>query len=427
MESLFNSLKAFFQEYGFSRTYWIAYSGGLDSRVLLQLCVVLRTELPLKLQAVYVNHGLSPNAAIWAEHCENTCRALQVDFQYKTINAKPEIGESPEEAARLGRYAVFAELLAPDDLLLTAHQQDDQAETLLLQLFRGAGPKGLAAMPKAKPFAKGLHLRPLLDYTRQDLEEYAKVHGLQWIEDESNLNTHFTRNFLRHDIVPMLKKRWPTVIKTLARAAENCAEAVEIMEDIAQKDLLESVDIIKNKRLLSVTKLAALSPARQRQVLRAFIYELKFPLPSAVKLKQIQHDFLQAREDKLPCMQWGNAELRRYNDYLYLMHRLLPHDALAVFYWDMQQPLTIPGVGDLHVTKNISQDKQVIVRFRQVGEVCQLPGRKHHHELKKLFQLWKIPPWERDRVPLVFLEDQLIAVAGYINLSPQYAFTLQPK
>lgn len=421
MELLFNSIKAFFDQYGLNRTYWVAYSGGLDSTVLLHLCAKAREELSsIQLGAVHINHGLNPHAAKWSEQCEKYCRHLQIEFFQKTIHAKHALGDSPEDIARKKRYAVFAELLNQGDFLLTAHQQDDQAETLLVQLFRGAGPKGLASMPMIKSFADGFHARPLLNFTRDDLSHYATVHELQWIEDDSNKNTNLTRNFLRHHVVPLLKTRWPTVTKTLSRVAGHCADAAVIMEEVAKLDLKDHVtqcsiaQPAKITPILSVKRLNELTPLYQRQALRTWMSEMKFPLPSDLKLKQIQRDFLQARNDKAPHIQWGDVELRRYDHHLYLMKKLPPHDPTQIVHWkDLQEPLVLPHVGELRVIKNNFDGQRVTVRFRQGGEVCQLPKRKHHHELKKLFQIWKVPPWERDRIPLIYLNDVLTAVVGY--------------
>jgi tRNA(Ile)-lysidine synthase len=422
-----HSLKRFFKTEGTSRTYYMAYSGGLDSHVLLHLCAGIRNELPLKLCAVYINHMLSPYATQWSKHCEKMCKSLNIDFLSITINAQSMDGESPEETARLSRYAAFTKLLQSNDFLLTAHQQDDQAETVLLQLFRGAGPKGLAAMPKIKPFGKGFHARPLLDFTRNELKQYAEKNQLQWIEDESNTNTHFTRNFLRHEIIPLLKTRWPTLTKTLSRSAEHCAEASHIIDEVAEKDLagmtqryetlqvLHPFDLVPQSisHDILLKPILALTPARQRYVLRAWFNQLNFPIPSAIKLKQIQQDFFTAREDKSPYMQWKNVELRRYKNKLYVMQCLAPHNSLQSFVWDLKKPLFLPNIGELRTTLINLTIKEVLVRFRQGDETCQLPGRHFHHELKKLFQIWNIPPWERDRIPLIFLEDKLIAVVGY--------------
>lgn len=300
--------------------------------------------------------------------------------------------------------------------MLTAHHQDDQAETVLLQLLRGAGPKGLAAMPALKPFAQGWLGRPLLSFTRAQLTKFAEQHALQWIEDESNTNTHFTRNFLRHDIMPLLRKRWPEVSNTLARVAENCAQAQQILDDVAEQDLQTLQGSSANT--LSITKLRDKDVVSQRHILRAWLNQLNFPLPSAVKLKQIQQDMLYAREDKLPHFSWRGIELRRYRDDLYAMPKLPSNVAQQDRDWDLAQTLVLPNIGTLSTTLTQSMGlrcdiTKVNVRFRKGGETLRLPGRSCHHELKKLFQDWGIPPWQRQRIPLVYVEDQLAAVVGY--------------
>lgn len=414
--SLREILHDFFLQQGFDKTYWIAYSGGLDSHALLHVCAQLRSVYPLKLKVIHVNHSLSPNASAWAAHCEKICHDLQIDFVQHTINAKASIGESPEEIARERRYALFAEQLSENDMLVTAHQQDDQAETVLLQLLRGAGPKGLAAMPSIKPFGKGWHARPLLNVSREDLQKYAEQHQLTWINDESNTNTDFARNFLRHDVLPIFKKRWPTIAATVSRTAEHCAEAQQLIDSITRQDL----SVVKNtaQNTLSVTKLRALDSARQRYVLRAWLQELHFPIPSTIKMRQIQQDFLYSSEDKLPHMVWEGVELRRYQDMLYALHELSAHDETQIFHWDLQEPLQLPNVGVLHAQRVQGQGlradiNNVTVQFRRGGEQIRLPGRQHHHEVKKLFQEWNVLPWQRDRVPLIYVEDTLIALAGY--------------
>lgn len=401
---------------GFDKTYWIGYSGGLDSHVLLHLCAELRKHYPLRLKAVHVHHGLSPHADQWAAHCEKVCVNLQIAFIQKSIHAKASLGESPEEVARDLRYAVFTELLAPHDILFTAHQQDDQAETLLVQLFRGAGPKGLSAMPTVKIFAARFHARPLLSASRAELKHYAELQQLTWIDDESNEDKSFTRNFLRHSVLPVLKQRWPTVTNTLARVAENCADTQAFIDDVAADDLARCRGV--KELTLSVKKLLLLNKARQRQVLRAWFIERGFTVPSSIKLSHIQQDFLQSQSDKLPLMCWEQVELRRYRDELYLMRALTPHDPTQVFFWDLTQSLCIPHLGELRVTitenAGLSLDiKHVTVRFRQGGERCYFPERGCHQLLKSLMQQWAIPPWERDRIPLLFVEETLIAVVGF--------------
>ena len=423
MESLFSPLQDLFLTHGFDKTYWVAYSGGLDSHVLLHALAQLRSDQPLRLRAIYVNHCLSPNASQWAQHCATVCESLQIDFQEEVIDANAAIGQSPEEVARQSRYSIFSKLISAGDILLTAHHQNDQAETLLLQMLRGAGPKGLAAMPSLKVFAKGFHARPWLNLTREELQEYAEQHHLRWIEDESNTNTAFSRNFIRHEVLPILKKRWPTVTETLTRVAHHCAESQQLLDQFMQQDLERVKGLLP--RSLSIKKLVALDDARQRQVLRGWLQELGFPIPQTTKILQIQRDMLYAREDKMPHFCWSGVELRRFRDHLCAMPALQEFDAAQVFKWDFSQPLVLPQVGCLHATPVLGQglradSEHVTVRFRQGGESCRLPGREQHHDLKKLFQEWGVPTWERERLPLIYVGKKLAAVVGFF-VSDEFA------
>ncbi|MCD6039519.1 MAG: tilS [Gammaproteobacteria bacterium] len=415
MAALLDCVKAFCLEQGLDKTYWLGYSGGLDSHVLLHLCMRLRRQYPLRLKAVHVHHGLSRNAQHWVAHCAKVCADLQIEFIQKSVNATALTGESPENTARQRRYEVFADLLQKKDILFTAHQQEDQAETVLLQLLRGAGPKGLSAMPVFKEFAAGFQARPLLSASRFEIEKYAESHQLVWIEDESNTNKNFTRNFLRHDVLPLLKQRWPTVSKTLARVAENCAEAQQVVETIAVQNLAGCYD--KKTKTLALKKLRLLDAVSQRQVLRRWLEELGFPIPSAVKLYQIQHDFFHARSDRSPYMTWGNVELRRYQDTLYAKQCALAYNSAQIYHWDLTAPLKIPHVGVVSATMSESGGlrsdiTEVSVRFRRGGERCYFPERYCHQLLKHLLQKWHIPPWERERLPLVFVSDILVAIPG---------------
>lgn len=411
-----NTLYSFLQKHGFQRTYWLAYSGGLDSRVLLRLCVKLRQQSPFTLKAIHIHHGLSPRADQWLQACQSTCEQESVDFVHLSLETQPLPGESVEEYARKHRYEKLAAILGPEDMLLTAHHQDDQAETVLLQLLRGAGPKGLSAMPAVKPLGQGLQGRPLLGITRAELLTYAEQEKLHWIEDEMNLDPHFSRNYLRHEILPLLKKRWPTVTATIARVAENCAEAQGLLDSFTNQDLA-AVKIAK-AATLSVSALLKLPPERQRACLRLWFEQRKVVLPSAVKLQQMLDTVLQASWDSTPCVAWGEVELRRYQDELYLLPRLPPHDKDGKYAWNLVNPLAIPGVGRLAARAangvGLSRAvKAVEVRFRQGGEVFRL-AKGNHHELKKFFQERGIPPWRRDRLPLVYVGDELAAIPGYL-------------
>jgi tRNA(Ile)-lysidine synthase len=414
---MINALQDFCLTQGYDSTYWIAYSGGLDSHVLLHLFSRLRTVHPLKLRAIYINHGLSQNADQWALHCKKVCDDLQIDFLEQKIQAKSAIGESQEEVARERRYTAFSQLLATNDALITAHHQDDQAETLLIQLCRGAGPKGLAAMPAKRTLGQGFQMRPLLDFAREDLKNYAKEHQLTWIEDESNTDLNFSRNFIRHKVLPVLKERWPTVSNTLTRVSVNCAEAQVLLDWQAQRDL---VDVSGSApTLLSVSRLLLLDPLRQRQLLRYWLDQLGYPSPSSLQLHQIQRDLLRARADKTPFMIWNGLQIRRFRDDLYVLPVMSAHDVAQVLPWDFEAPLMIPGFKGSLMANTVTgyglrtDLANVTIRFRQGGEVCRLPGRQCRHSLKNLFQEWRIPYWERDRIPLVFVDQQLVSVVGF--------------
>lgn len=413
MELLAKFIHDFCVKNGFNNTYWVAYSGGVDSHVLLHLLAALRTHYPVKMKAIHVHHGLSVFADDWVDHCAKICEAIDVTLITRTVQVADK---NKEESARNARYAVFAEQMMQNDILLTAHHQDDQAETLLLQLVRGSGLKGLSGMPMVKSFFKGIHARPLLNFSRQVLLEYAIQNQLCWIDDESNDNPHFVRNFLRHEVLAILKKRWPSISQTLSRVALHCSEAQNLLDAMS----VDVLDYIKGSvpDTLSVKKLNALDDARQKQALRLWLTQLNFPNPSMKKLQQIQKSVLQAREDKCPHLVWGEVEMRRYRDNLYVMKKLLPLDFSQEFNWNLAESLIIPRVGILNATPVEGQGiraevEKVSVRFRQGGERCQLLGRTNHHTLKKLFQMAGIPPWQRSRLPFLYVNDELVGVAGF--------------
>jgi tRNA(Ile)-lysidine synthase len=386
--TLMGAAEAICAQYGTDKTYWIAYSGGVDSHVLLSLFHVLCQTQPLKLHAIHIHHGLSPHASDWSAHCKAVCAQLQIDFVERKINLDLQPGQSLEEIAREKRYAVFAEHMQAGDVLLTGHHQDDQAETLLLQLLRGSGVKGLAAMPMTKPFAGGVHARPLLMTSRAEIMQYAASHSLHWIEDESNRHVAFSRNFLRQEIMPILLKRFPSATQTIARSAEHCREAESILNELATEKLASVAGKVAGT--LSVSKLLLLSPALQRLVLRTWIANAHYSLPDTKKLSVMMHDVLQARQDAMPCVKWGHAMLRRYRDDVFVLPILSP-------------PVAIPDEWLVN---------RYTIRYRQPGEVVTLLKRGRLN-LNHLMQEWGVPPWERDHLPLVFEQGVLVAAVGY--------------
>lgn len=401
------------------KRYLIAYSGGLDSHVLLHALLHDRDLLQgAVIEAVHVNHSLSPNAKQWTSHCEQQCANLGVSLHQLTVDAQAQNGESPEAAARNVRYQAFTELMKLGDCLLTAHHQDDQAETLLLQLLRGAGPKGLAAMPQSAEFATGWHARPLLNVSRDELQQYANQHTLKWIDDESNFDTGFDRNFLRHDILPLLKTRFPAAADTLSRSASLCAEAAELLTASAMMD----IDALKlGENTLSVSCVSALGETRARNVLHQWIHAGGFPVPSAAQMQRLWQDVMCSAEDSCPLVSWPGAEVRRYRDAMFIDKPLVKFDTTQVFSWQPETELNIDGLGCLSAASVTGQgisseyisEKSIEVRFRQGGESLRLPGREGSHTLKNLFQEAGIPPWQRERIPLLLVNDELAAVTGY--------------
>jgi tRNA(Ile)-lysidine synthase len=398
---------------------WVAYSGGLDSHVLLHaLCQVRKIYPDLTIKAIHVNHGMSNNADEWAEHCVQVCQSLAVECIVKRVDVLAVANkQSIEETARNLRYQAFKEVVNTGNYLLMAHHQDDLAETFLLQALRGAGPKGLASMPSAKFFYGGMLLRPLLKFSRTSLKQYANAQELLWQEDESNADERFDRNYLRKHIMPLLSQRFAGATLALSRAAKHCAEANQLLETLAQQDLRDNKGDIEDT--LSISSLLKISEIRQKNLLRLWIKQQGYPLPSSAMLNQLQKDVLSVKQDAYPRFSWQGAEIYRYQDNLYILQPLLKHDNTLIVKWDMSQPLVLHNIGKLQAYEETAAGlllpdiDNITVRFRQGGERIHPEGRSGSRPLKKLFQEWGVPPWLRDRIPLVFYHDTLVMVVGY--------------
>ena len=397
------------------REYCVAYSGGLDSTVLLHaLRLLVEQGLGLGLRAIHVDHGLHPDSPRWAKECVATCKQWRIPCQVEKVDVDPESGLGIEAAAREARYGLLARLLREREVLLTAHHQDDQMETILMQLLRGAGVAGLAGMPHRAPFSRGVHLRPLLGFERASLAEYALRESLDWVHDITNDDKRFDRNFLRASVLPALTSRWPGSGGSVRRAGAHCAEAAALLDELAELD---------NRGLLHdepvpVAMLLELSPARQRNVLRYRIRRQGLPLPSTRRLNAIVTDVLHAAEDSMPCVSWSGAEVRRYRGHLYL---LAPWDYefdCQSGVWKLSETFSLGrALGSLRMQEAsenaLSMAKTggwLEVKFRRGGERLVLPGAKQHKELKKLFQEAGVVPWMRNFVPLVYSGENLVAV-----------------
>jgi tRNA(Ile)-lysidine synthase len=399
------------------RCYWVAVSGGLDSRVLLEAMGALRAVLDAPLRAAHVDHGLHPDSGTWAAFCAEACAGLGVPLHTLRMDAHAPPGASPEAYARTLRYQALQGVVGAGDVLLTGHHLDDQAETVLLQLLRSAGPHGLAAMPRCTPWEGAWLCRPLLDFSRRALREFAVARGLRWIEDPSNDSTRFERNILRHQVIPILGRRWPAISRTLAQAADRQADAAACLDTMASEDLQGVRRGCEGA--LSQSALRALSPPRRRNLLRAWLRADGLPPPPAGRLRELAGPFLDAARDRQPRVSWSGVEVRRYRDAVYAMPASVALDPVHVFPWDPRERLALPcgvldaeaAVGD-GLKQALCRPGTVTVRWRRGGERCRPTGNPHTRPLKHLFQEAGIPPWRRDRLPLVYLGDQLAAVAG---------------
>lgn len=423
--------------------YVVAYSGGVDSHVLLQCCAAL--NLPVR--AIHIHHGLQVVADDWVKHCQEICKQLNVELEIVYVDAKKQRRESPEESARKARYQALHHSLGDGDCLLLGQHLNDQAETLLLQLFRASGAAGLSAMPARRYFENNIQLRPLLTFSRNDIVAYAKENTLQWIDDPSNADTVFDRNFIRAEVMPLLENRWPEITDKLASAANLQANNLRVMEDMAAIDLANVTTIADQVpkfhfysvvSLLSISKLKRLSSARLLNVLRYWISQSSVLNSSLVEssvakklitrnlLEELEQSFLHTQQDTKAVISFSGYEFRKYQDNLYLLKPKLSSKEMAEvkssqYIWNPSQALLINEAGiKLECSQRSNADglklgllnEVLTVRFRQGGETFHPANRRHSQRLKKLFQEENIPPWERDLIPLIYLGDELVAVAG---------------
>ena len=403
----------------------VAFSGGLDSTVLLHALARALVDRPnYRIRAAHVDHQLQRDSAIWRQHCGSVALSLQLEFVPLVVKVAADPELSPEAAARDARYAALRQILKPNEVLLTAHHADDHLETMLLALMRGAGLRGLSGVPSVQIFGGGWLARPLLEFSRAELEEWARSEQLQWLDDPSNANTNFDRNFLRHRVLPALRERWPAAAHSATRSTAHLREAGRLLDVLAAADL-ESVAI---GSCLSMTQLASLAPARRRNVLRHWIRQHGMRVPSTRKLATIERDLLIAREDRLPCVEWDDVEVRRHRGLLYCMRQRPAFEPADPLPWNVSQVLELPAqLGRLRAQRDAAGGLAVArargelqVHFRRGGEELQPAGDPHHRKLKKLLQDAGVLPWWRDRVPLIYSAEQLVAV-GDLWIAEEFA------
>jgi tRNA(Ile)-lysidine synthase len=394
----------------------LAFSGGIDSTLLAYLLNQQRRKLG-SLRLVHVDHGLQAASGAWSRRCAAQARRWRVPFVSLKAKIDRRAGDSPEAAARDARYKLLAGVMEPGEVLVTAQHRDDQAETLLLQLFRGAGVSGLSGMPAIAAFGPGPIARPLLEVSRGEIEVAARKARLHWIEDPSNADTRYSRNFVRQRLLPLIREHWPGVDKSLARSASHMAAAAALLNERAQHDLASLAD----GSGLSVTALRALPTGRRRNALRAFIAARGVEMPEASRLREMSGPLLEARADAQPEVQWANARMIRSGGRLELQKSREPRAEFVAKSWRWQNDRRLILGGDAGVLELLDDTagpidcarlpKILELRARQGGERLRPSANARTQTLKSLLQTAKIPAQERARLPLLFAGERLIAVS----------------
>ncbi|MFT3755633.1 MAG: tRNA lysidine(34) synthetase TilS [Pseudoxanthomonas sp.] len=391
----------------------VAFSGGLDSTVLLHALAMDAGRRADGLRALHVHHGLQAHADDWAEHCRVFCETLGVPLQIVRVQVTRDGGQGTEAAARHARYRAIADALLEGEVLATAHHRNDQAETFLLRALRASGPDGLAAMRPWRKFARGWHWRPLLDTPRSALLAHAQAHSLQWIEDASNADTDFDRNFLRHQVLPLLRQRWPQLDAAFTRSAALCAQTADLLaHEDAQALAAASTD---DPHELSVPALLALPSPRRARVLRHWIENLHLPPLPGNGIERIETEILTAPDAAEARFDWADASLRRWRDLLRADVFPPPLPSHWQQQWDGRLPLVLPDGGWLVLEGADALPAPLHAHARHGGERITLPGRSHSSELKKVLQERGIPTWTREILPLLSNADgELLAAADVI-------------
>ena len=391
----------------------VGFSGGADSTALLHALAHTPQARGRGLRALHVDHGLHENSGRWAEHCARFCEALDVPIEIVRVQVEAGRGEGLEAAARHARHAAFAKRLRPGEWLTLAHHRDDQVETVLLKLLRGAGPHGLAGMRERRPLAQGTLWRPLLEMPREMLREYAAAHDLAFIEDPSNADTRLSRNFLRAEVLPRLHAHWPQALDSIVHTAALCRQTADHLDALAASALQS---LRRGRGTLEAPGWSTLPDALRPLVLERWLHEQGLRAPTHVQVAELRRQVTEAREDHVPRIAWPGTEVRVWRGALHAM----PPPGEIPEGWESAwrgEPLQLPGGGTLVLEDASGKssrhplDASLRVNFRRGGERIKPAGDAHTRELRDLLQRAGIPPWQRPRIPLIFRDNEILAVA----------------
>ncbi|OAT34587.1 tRNA lysidine(34) synthetase TilS [Proteus myxofaciens] len=414
ISSLLNEIK---HQIGNYTQILVGFSGGVDSTVLLHGLVQLRDiyHLPLELTAIYIHHGLNDKADAWSVHCQQCCEQWNVDFISEKVIVNSKEG-GIENSAREARYRAFHQHLQPQQILVTAQHQDDQAETFLLALKRGSGPAGLSSMPIKMVFNNNYLIRPLLNITRKHIEEYAHQQKISWVEDDSNQNARYDRNFLRLHILPLLTERWPHFSQAVTRSATLCGEQEALLDELLESELNVLIDKAKS---IDIAQLAMCSEIKRNALLRRWFAQHNKIMPSKQHISRLWQEVALAKEDANPRLRFFDDEIRRYKQRLYFVP-IISEPTNCILTWSLSEPLILPtGLGTLSlgekdnmVVRAPYDNEKVTIRFGLTQDSLRIVGREHARHSKKIWQELDIPPWRRTRIPLIYYNDTLIAAVN---------------
>ena len=411
-----NHFLSFLEQFQHANKFWIAYSGGMDSSVLLHLFFLNKEKIEHAIEVIYVNHGLQEEANSWGEFCQQQCEKYGFPFTQLEIEEDCPKGESVEAWARDNRYKLIESLSNENDALFTGHHLDDQIETFFLQAFRGAGTRGLSSMPLISKKKKYIHARPLLNCSRKELEGYAIGQNLIWQNDASNRDSRFDRNYFRHEIAPLIENRWPAYRDTINRLIDNQQESSTLLNELAVTDINNAL----SENAINLDAVKSLSVARQKNLLFVWLQQLGFQTPGSSQMERVISDVINSDPEKSPCVNWAYVEIRRYKNYLYALKATTDFNNESEFVWKPNTVLNLyeetlsateeKGIG---LSKEKLKEEQLVVRFRQGGEKIKPANASHSKTIKQLFQEKSVLPWYRDKVPLIYVNDELAVIPGF--------------
>jgi tRNA(Ile)-lysidine synthase len=385
----------------------VAFSGGPDSTALLHALAQLPEARERGLRALHVDHALHPQSAHWAMQCEAICNAWQVELRILKVHVARASGDGIEAAAREARYAALADALRDGERLLLGHHRDDQIETVLLKLLRGAGPEGLGGMRAQRELGRGILWRPLLELPRKTLLDYAAAHGLGFVTDPSNDDRRYSRNRLRHEVLPVLAAHWPhagDAIMHSARLSRAAADALATQWQAALNTLLDP-----STQSLDAGGWSGLAPALREPLLDHWLHERGCTAPTTAQRVQIERQ-IHAREGRVPCIRWSGTELHVWKGRLWARQPRPSFDPQWESPW-LGEPLVLPDGGRLTLSSPVALSRPLTVRLRRGGERMRPAGDAHTRELRDLFQQAGLPPWQRTACPLIYDGETLLAVA----------------